>query len=130
MADYKREHEVETDPGRVYELLSDVSNLPRYFPAITSATVVAGGNAVDTTAVIEPPGQARREVRGQAWFTADERSRRLEWGSEGDNGYHGALTVLENGTGATVVLELHTESSHEGIDGSIDQTLERIDALL
>lgn len=130
MADYKREHEVETNAGRVYELLSDVSNLPRYFPAITSATAVAGGNAVDTTAVIEPPGQDRREVRGQAWFSTDEQSHRIEWGSEGDNDYRGSLTVHENGTGATVVLELHTESSHEGIDASIDETLERIDALL
>lgn len=130
MADYEREHDVETGAQRVYELLSDVTNLPRFFPGITSATPRAGGNAVDTTAVIEPPGQDRREVRGEAWFTTDEQARRLEWGSEGENNYHGSLTVAENGSGATVKLALHTEASHDGIDDAIDDTLGRIDALL
>lgn len=130
MAEHRREHAVQTDAHRTYELLSDVGNLPRYFPRITSATPVEGGDAVDTTAVIDPPGEAEREVSGQAWFRTDDAARRIEWGAEGDSDYHGALTVVDAGAGATVVLELHTPHEHPGIEESIDETLRTIDALL
>jgi uncharacterized membrane protein len=130
MADHERSHPVESDASTVYALLSDVENLPRYFPQITSAHPVGDGDAVDTTAVIDPPDQPEREVRGEAWFRTDVAARRIEWGAEGESDYSGALTVQENGTGSTVVLSLHTPHEHEGIEESIDQVLERIDALL
>lgn len=130
MADHERSHPVETDADRVYALLSDVENLPRYFPQITSARPVGDGDAVDTTAVIDPPGQPEREVEGEAWFRTDAAARRVEWGAQGESDYHGALTVQENGTGSTVVLTLHSPHDHPGIEQSIDDVLERIDALL
>ena len=130
MADYERTHDVETDAARVYELLSDVTNLPRYFPAITAAEPVDGGDAVQTTAVIDPPDQPEQEVHGEAWFRTDDDAQRLEWGSEGENDYHGSLTVTPNGSGATLTLQLHSETDHEGVDASIDETLEKIDSLL
>lgn len=130
MADHERSHPVESDASTVYALLSDVTNLPRYFPQITSAKPVDGGDAVDTTAVIDPPDQPEQEVRGEAWFRTDDDARRVEWGAEGESDYSGTLTVQENGTGSTVVLTLHTPHEHAGIDDSIDQVLERIDALL
>lgn len=130
MADHARSHDVETDAQRVYELLSDVRNLPRYFPQITEAHPVGDGDAVDTTAVIDPPDQPKQEVRGEAWFRTDDAARRIEWGAEGESDYHGSLTVQEKGSGATVLLALHSPHDHPGIAESIDDTLATIDSLL
>lgn len=130
MPDYERERAVETTAGRVYELLSDVRNLPWYFPGITSATPVDGGDAVHTTATIAPPGQPERDVEGEAWFRTDDDARSIEWGAEGDSGYRGSLTVAEDGTGSRLTLALHSDTPHDGIEQSIDETLDRIDTLL
>ena len=67
-------------------------------------------------------------MRGEAWFRTDDAKRTIEWGAEEDNDYSGTLVVQENGSGSTVVLTLHTPREHEGIEESIDQVLERIDA--
>ena len=130
MADHERSHSVETDAARVYELLSDVTNLPRYFPRITSARPVDGGEKVETTAVIAPPGQEERRVEGEAWFRTDDAAKRIEWGAEGESDYRGTLTVEEAGSGSTVVLTLHTPREHPGLEDAIDETLTKIDSLL
>ena len=84
-----------------------------------------------TTAVIDPPDQPEREVRGEAWFRADDDAKRLEWGSEGENDYHGSLTVsLQRQRAPSSPWQLHSQSEHEGVDASIDETLEKIDSLL
>ena len=66
------------------------------------------------------PGSAR-VMRGK---------QRLMWGAEGPNDYHGELTVSPDGDHARVDLWIHTENTYPGIDGSIRQTLGRINTLL
>jgi carbon monoxide dehydrogenase subunit G len=111
----------------LFDYLSDVEHLPEYFPMITSAR--ATGGAVQTTAVIEPPGQEKQKVEGEAWFTVADGERRLTWGSEGDNDYHGEISVEPDGDGSAVTFSLHTEADHDGIDDGIDDTLDRIGEL-
>jgi carbon monoxide dehydrogenase subunit G len=119
---YSREIQVSVDAPAAYAYLSDVQNLPSYFPMITEAKQ-QGSDEVATTAVIEPPGEERQTVHGTAWFKHDDEAKRVTWGSEGPNDYHGEIDV-DGGDGAsTVRFTLHTESGHPGIDESIDDTL-------
>jgi carbon monoxide dehydrogenase subunit G len=110
-----------------YAYLSEVSNLPRYFPRITDVEE-RDGDEVETTAVIEPPGEERQEVHGTAWFHADPDAHLVTWGSEGDNRYHGELEVSADGDGRSSHLRIaiHTEADHPGIEGAIDETLRAI----
>jgi carbon monoxide dehydrogenase subunit G len=127
---YTRETPVGVDDKAAYAYLSDVQNLPTYFPMITRAERTSG-DEVETTAVIEPPGEEKHTVKGTAWFKQDDAARKVTWGSEGPNDYHGEIDVDADGDAASVVrFTLHTESGHPGIEESIDETLATIKATL
>jgi uncharacterized membrane protein len=83
MADYERSQTVEAPAGALFGFLADVGNLPRYFEQMTSAEP-AGAEAVRVTAEVDG-----REQEGEAWFRVDQEAKRVEWGSEGPNDYHG-----------------------------------------
>lgn len=127
MTTYSRSHHVDVPADRVYDLVSDVSRLPRYFPQMRSATPT-DGDQIHTTAVVDVgDGQGPQEVSGEAWFRTDAAARTVTWGAPGPNDYQGSMTVEESGDQAsTVVLEIRTESAHPGIDGDIDATLQRL----
>ena len=126
MSTYSRETKVTIDEKAAYAYLSDVQNLPKYFPMITAAEEKSG-DEVATTAVIEPPGEEKQTVHGTAWFKHDDAASKITWGSEGPNDYHGEIDVDADGTDAsTVRFTLHTESSHPGIEEQIDATLSTI----
>jgi carbon monoxide dehydrogenase subunit G len=127
---YTRETHVGVDDEAAYAYLSDVQNLPSYFPMITRAEETSG-DEVETTAVIEPPGEDRQTVHGTAWFKHDDTTKALSWGSEGPSDYHGEIGVDADGVAGSVVrFTLHTESGHPGIEESIDETLATIKATL
>lgn len=128
MHDYRRERVIATDPKQLYAYLSDVAHLPEYFARLRSAELVTE-EEVHTQAVVEGPGDQIQEVSGTAWFRRDDRAQQIQWGSEGENNYHGQLTVSESGDGSSrVVLEIHTESDHDGIHDGIDETLSAVEA--
>lgn len=126
MPSYTRRTTIDVDQDTAYAYLSKAENLPEYFPRITEVTRTTG-DEVETTAVIAPPGEAEQKVHGTAWFKADDDTRKVEWGSEGSNLYHGELDFDAAGDAATSVrLTLTTESGHPGIEESIDETLATI----
>lgn len=126
MPTYTRETRVGVEAQAAYAYLSDVQNLPAYFPRITEAKATSG-DEVETTAVIEPPGEDKQTVHGTAWFKQDDAGQAISWGSEGPNDYHGEIDVDEDGSDRSVVrFTLHTESGHPGIEESIDETLATI----
>lgn len=127
MTTYSRSHRVDVPADRVYQLVSDVSKLPRYFPQMTSATPTEG-DQIHTTAVVDVgDGQGPQEVSGQAWYRTDAAARTVTWGAPGPNDYQGSMIIEEAGDQAsTVVLEIRTESAHPGIDDDIDETLDRL----
>jgi uncharacterized membrane protein len=127
MPTYARDTVIDVDADRLFDYLSDVAHLPQYFARMRSAHLV-GDDEVHTTAVIEVPDQGTREVEGTAWFRRDPDAKRIEWGSEGQNNYHGRLTVSTSHDSARVVLEIHTESSHDGIDAAIDESLAALES--
>lgn len=125
MGDYKHSQEVDAPAGRLFDYLCDVRNLPRYFSAMTSAEPTGG----DAVRVVADLGGTTRE--GEAWFRADRERRRLEWGSEGPNDYHGYLDVTGDGTTSAVTVFLHTERHDSGeIDQGIMDTLAAVGRLV
>jgi uncharacterized membrane protein len=119
MADYERAQTVEAPAEALFAFLAEIGNLPRYFEQMTAAEP-AGGEAVRVTAEVDG-----REREGEAWFRVDRESRRVEWGSEGPNDYHGWLDVTDEGGGrSTVAVHVSTERVEDRPD-EINQGLER-----
>lgn len=109
MADFHAATTVHAAPDALFDYLSDVGNLPRYFARMTSATP-GQGEEVHTTAEM-PDGT---QVEGDAWFQVDRDTRHLAWGSEGPNNYHGWLQVADAADGSQVEVRLHTDRVPEG----------------
>lgn len=78
MAEFTGTTAVSVPPQALFDYLSEVRNLPRYFAWMTAAEP-GDGAAVRTTATM-PDGT---EVHGDAWFRVDQNAQRIEWGSEG-----------------------------------------------
>lgn len=125
MGDYRKSQDVDAPAGQLFAYLSDISHLPRYFPAMTSAEP-AGKNAVRVVANLN--GTTRE---GEAWFRVDRERRHLEWGSEGPNDYHGSLDVDGDGRTSSVAVFLHTERHDSGgIEQGIADTLAAVKRLV
>jgi len=125
MGDYQRSQDVNAPAGQLFDYLSDIGNLPRYFTAMTSAES-AGHDAVRVVADLR--GTTRE---GEAWFRVDRDQRHLEWGSEGPDNYHGYLDVTGDAAGSSVTVFLHTERHDSGeIDRGIAETLETVRRLV
>jgi uncharacterized membrane protein len=125
MGDHSGSAEVRAPAGQLFGYLSEVSNLPRYFTAMTSAEP-AGQDEVHVVADVA--GITRE---GEAWFRVDRERRHLEWGSKGPGNYHGYLDVTSDGAAASVAVFLHTERVDSGdIDRGIADTLAHIKQLV
>lgn len=133
MADFEQTTEVDASAEALFDYLSDVRHLPAYFDGMTSAEPAAG-EAVRTTARIDPDGEGEREVEGEAWFRVDEDEQTLAWGSEGPNDYRGELEVSGSGDGSTVTVRLHTvhagADAHDGIDEGLRTSLANVKHLV
>lgn len=103
MGDYEKSQDVDAPAQQLFDYLSDVRNLPKYFDSMTSAEP-ADGETVHTTAHVDG-----REVAGEARFKVDPDTMHLAWGSEGGRGYRGHLDVTGDEAGSTVTVGLHTE---------------------
>lgn len=124
MGDYSGTADVGAPAGQLFDYLSEITNLPRYFTAMTSAEP-AGQDEVHVVADVA--GVARE---AEAWFRVDRERRHLEWGSEGPDNYHGYLDITGDGATASVTVFLHTERASSGdIDRGIAGTLAEIKRL-
>jgi uncharacterized membrane protein len=131
MGDYERSTTVRMPVDDLFEYLSRIENLPTYMSRMTQARHVTG-DEVHVEARIEPADGAdgERTVGGEAWFRIDADRRTLEWGSPGPHDYHGELEVAEGGSGATVVVRLHTmHDDAESIEDGLARTLANIEQL-
>ena len=128
MGDFRATTTVNAAEGALFDYLSQVGNLPDYFDRMTSATP-GDGDEVHTAARM-PDGQ---QVEGDAWFRVDPDTRRIEWGSEGANDYHGSLDVDATENGAEVRLQLHTAHVPDDdpeMKRGLDETLANIKRLV
>ncbi len=128
MADFFSSTTVDTSEQVLFEYLSSVVNIPRYFPRLTSA-VPGDGNDVHTVARM-PDGQ---EVRADAWFQVDRTARRIEWGSGGPNAYRGRLEVSSKSEAVWVDVHVHTTRVQDGdpnVQHGVDDTVATIKKLV
>ena len=116
---------VSASADALFDYLSDVANLPRYFARMTSAELT-GPETVLTTAEVN--GQS---VQGEAWFRVDRSATRIEWGSEGPNDYHGWLEVTPQGAGSQVEVHISTASVESGqVQQGVDETVAAVKRLV
>ena len=125
MADYRSAVDVEAPAAQLFDYLADVSNLPRYFERMTSATPAAG-NAIQVTAEVDG-----RKVVGEAWFTVDRDRQQLSWGAEGPNDYHGRLQVTGTGDSSQVTVTVSTARAEgQQIQDGVDETVASVKRLV
>ena len=121
MGDYQRSAKVKASPDSLFDYLSDVQNLPKYFSHMTSAEK-SGPDEVHTTANVHG-----KETSGKAEFHVDKQSRQIRWSSEGPNNYHGELEVKGEGKASEVTVKLHTERKEgQEIEQGLQRTLDNI----
>ena len=128
MGNYQHAETADLSAERVFDYLADVRNLPRYLPSMTAAEP-QGGDQVRVEAKVDG-----RTESGEAWMRVDRKRRRIEWGSEGPNDYHGELEISDDGPGrCSIKLELHTVRAEgaqieEGVRHAVDSLIKAIDA--
>jgi uncharacterized protein YndB with AHSA1/START domain len=101
MSQYEHTATVNSSPEQVFDFVSNIDNLPRYLPTFKNAM---------------SQGHERVRVQGEAgkhqydsvgYYRVDKTRNRIEWGSDGDNQYHGWLEVkADEGAAATVTVHL------------------------
>ena len=123
MATYTYTAEADLPADILFRYLADPRNLPRYFPQMTAADP-EGGETVHVEADVH--GQ---HVEGDAWVRPDTGARRLEWGAEGPDDYHGELDIDELADGrSSITVALHSVRDADG--GEVQQGLEQTVATL
>lgn len=115
---FKSSVSIEQPADAVFDFVRDVRNLPRYFDECTAADSTDGDRVRVTTR------EDGRTTAGEAWFRIHEgHRRRIEWGSDGPDDYHGWLEVDPEGAVCSVTVEIHTSADGER---SLDESLDRI----
>jgi hypothetical protein len=127
MGDYESSAQVIAGEQVLFEYLSDVSNLPKYFARMTRAEHV-GEEEIATEAVVNG-----RTESGTAWLRVDYDRKHLDWGSEGPSNYSGQLDVTGDTRQSTVTVRVHTERVGDGdpqVQQGLEQTLAQIKQLV
>jgi uncharacterized membrane protein len=121
MPDYQQTAKVNASADALFEYLSDIRNLPKYFSRMTSAEE-AGPNEIRVSANVHG-----KEEEGKAGFHVDKAAKKLRWSSEGPNDYHGELEVTGQGNRSQVAVKLHTQrTEREQIEQGLRETLDNI----
>lgn len=111
MSTYTHTAEADIAADVLFTYLADPTNLPRYFPQMTEAEP-EGGEKVHVEAQVHG-----HQVSGEAWVRPNETERKLEWGAEGPDDYHGELQVEEVAPGRSrITISLHSVREAEGTE--------------
>ncbi|MFI7587167.1 SRPBCC family protein [Spongisporangium articulatum] len=130
MPEYRRTTTIDADPAELFQFLSKVENLPKYFTGVTEAHP-ATGDEVHVVAQPQPGEEGPPEkVEADATFSVDAERKALSWGSEGPHDYHGELQVTPHGDGAQVEVTLHTQHDDDRINDGMDDTLQHVRELV
>jgi ribosome-associated toxin RatA of RatAB toxin-antitoxin module len=132
MPEYQRSLTIQASPDELFDFLSRVENLPKYFARLTEAHS-ATGDEVHVTAKLPPeatPGAESETVEADATFSIDADHRAISWGTENEHHYRGELQVTPVGEGASITVTLHTEHDSAQINDGIDETLSNIKELV
>ncbi|MCE0539180.1 SRPBCC family protein [Kineosporia rhizophila] len=135
MPEYQRSLTIAAAPDELFDYLSRVENLPKYFSGLSEAHGATGGE-IHVTAV-EPPEATQsgkpEKVESNASFEVDAEQRAIRWGTPAlnDHDYGGRLQVTPEGDGARLAVTLHTEhDAPDVINAGIDETLRNVERLV
>lgn len=120
MTTYTHTADAEIAADTLFEFLADPRNLPRYFPEMTAAEP-EGGESVHVEAEVHG-----EHVESDAWIRPDSAERKLEWGAEGPDDYHGELKVNELSPGRSrITVSLHSvrEAEDEEVQSGLERTM-------
>jgi uncharacterized protein YndB with AHSA1/START domain len=118
MAEHELAATINAPPDAVFQLVSDVRNLPRYLP---------------TTRVAREQGEGRVRVEGEVgghryeadgYFHADATERRLEWGADEPRRYSGWLTVTEADSAGSSRVRIHLRFGPNMGEAPTDQEIQ------
>jgi len=120
MTTYTHTAEADIAADTLFGFLAEPRNLPRYFPQMTAAEP-EGGEQVHVEAEVHG-----HHVDGEAWVRQDPRQRRLEWGAEGPDDYHGELQIEElapDRSRITVSLHSVREAQGDEVQRGLEETV-------
>ncbi|OQW33794.1 MAG: hypothetical protein A4E19_02800 [Nitrospira sp. SG-bin1] len=101
MSQYEHTITVNSPPQQVFSFVSHVDNLPRYLPTVTNAMPQGSGR-------VRVQGEtAGRPYDSDGYYRVATARRRIEWGSDGENRYHGWLEVKGDGDDTTAAVTVH-----------------------
>lgn len=87
MSEYQNSIVIQAHPDKVFDFVADINNLPKYLPTVHNASPLSQGR-------IRVQGEAGgHKYDEEGYFRADPETRKLEWGSDGENDYSGWLKV-------------------------------------
>ncbi len=130
MPQYQRSLTIDADPDELFDYLSEIENLPKYFSRMTEAHSATGDEVHVVARVPEAAQSDGDTVEADATFSIDADQKTISWGSENEHNYHGELEVAPADDGATVTVTLHTEHSSDDINDGIDETLQNVAELV
>ena len=100
MPDYSAETDVHAPADAVFRYIADVKNLPKYLPTVHSAAPQQGER-------VQVEGTANKhDYSSDGWFKADNGARTVTWGSDGENDYHGKMSVTGDGSRSHVKVTI------------------------
>ncbi len=92
MKSYRRSQTIDAPADQVFAFVSEIGNLPKYLPPVTSAESAGGDQLRIRVEIPEHGGED-----GQGYFRVQKAARRMEWGSNMGRDYAGNLTVTPQG---------------------------------
>src|SRR4051794_1923308 len=95
MPEYQRSITIDATPDELFDFLSQVENLPKYFARMTEAHP-ATGDEVRVKAKLPSEateGEGEETVESYATFSIDADHRAISWGTENEHHYRGELQV-------------------------------------
>ena len=104
MSEYQKTISIHADPERVFAYVSDIANLPDYLPTVHRAEKQQGER-------VRVQGEHKYDSDGM--FKVNQASRRLDWGSDGENNYKGWLQVNGGSGQADVTVHISFEPKPE-----------------
>jgi hypothetical protein len=119
MGTYRHTATVDLPADELFTFLRHPKNLPRYFSGMTEAQRT-GDDGVHVEAEVRG-----RHVSGDAWLRVDEFRRRLEWGADSEDDYHGELEITEDDpVTSRVSIVLHTDHAEgDEVQKGLEETV-------
>lgn len=115
--DFEQSITVNAPAEGIFAYVSNVQNVPEYLPTIKSAQPQQGER-------IRTQGQVgEKTYDADGHFRVNRESRRLEWGSDGENEYGGRLEVREQGDSQSEVsVYIHYNPRPETLQRMIEKS--------